>query len=68
MGVSYEGTWPWLMLKGEPPDPQLLAVWKDEFASLLHKYRNHPSILLWTVNNEMKFPTFDKSDPRSAEK
>jgi beta-galactosidase len=63
MGVSYEGTWPWLMLKGEPPDEKLLGVWKDEFASLLHKYRNHPSILLWTVNNEMKFPIFDKSDP-----
>jgi len=63
MGVSYEGTWPWLMLKGEPPDDKLLGVWKDEFASLLHKYRNHPSILLWTVNNEMKFPIFDKSDP-----
>lgn len=63
MGVSYEGTWPWLMLQGEPPDPQLLRVWKDEFASLIQKYRNHPSILLWTVNNEMKFPSFDKDKP-----
>jgi len=63
MGVSYEGTWPWLMLKGEPPDEQLLKVWKDEFASLIHKYRNHPSVLLWTVNNEMKFEAFDKDDP-----
>jgi len=63
MGVSYEGTWPWLMLEGEPPDEKLLKVWKDEFASLLHKYRNHPSILLWTVNNEMKFPIFNKNDP-----
>ena len=63
LGVSYEGTWPWLMLKGEPPDENLLKVWKDEFASLLHKYRNHPSILLWTVNNEMKFAVLDKKDP-----
>jgi beta-galactosidase len=63
LGVSYEGTWPWLMLKGEPPDEKLLKVWKDEFASLIHRYRNHPSILIWTVNNEMKFPIFDQHDP-----
>ena len=63
LGVSYEGTWPWLMLKGEPPDEKLLKVWKDEFSSLIHKYRNHPSILIWTVNNEMKFPIFDQKDP-----
>ncbi|HEX4140040.1 MAG TPA: glycoside hydrolase family 2 TIM barrel-domain containing protein, partial [Candidatus Methylacidiphilales bacterium] len=63
MGVSYEGTWPWLMLKGDPPSEDLLKVWKDEFASLLHKYRNHPSILIWTVNNEMKFAAFDKKNP-----
>jgi beta-galactosidase len=63
MGVSYEGTWPWLMLKGEPPDESLLKVWKEEFTSLIHKYRNHPSIMMWTVNNEMKFAYFDKNDP-----
>jgi beta-galactosidase len=63
MGVSYEGTWPWLMLKGKPPDAKLLTVWKDEFASLIHQYRNHPSIMMWTVNNEMKFEVFDKKDP-----
>lgn len=59
MGVSFEGTWPWLMLQGEPPDPDLLKCWKDEYISLIHENRNHPSILLWTVNNEMKFPLFE---------
>jgi beta-galactosidase len=63
MGVSYEGTWPWLMLKGEPPNEKLLKIWADEFVSLMQKYRNHPSILLWTVNNEMKFEVFDKKKP-----
>lgn len=62
MGVSYEGTWPWLMIKGEPPAAELLAVWKDEFASLLRKCRNHPSLLFWTVNNEMNFASFDRAD------
>lgn len=63
MGVSYEGTWPWLMLQGEPPDDSLLHVWKEEYLALINKYKNHPSILFWTVNNEMKFETFDKNNP-----
>ncbi len=63
MAVSFEGTWPWLMLEGEPPDDDLIKAWRDEFISLIHEYRNHPSILLWTVNNEMKFEQFDQNKP-----
>jgi len=59
MAVSFEGTWPWLMLEGEPPDESLLKVWKDEYLSLIHEARNHPSIIMWTVNNEMKFPVLE---------
>jgi hypothetical protein len=55
MGVSYEGTWPWLMLQGPVPEPGLIKVWKDEFSTLIKRYRNHPSLLFWTVNNEMFF-------------
>ena len=55
IGISYEGTWPWLMIKNSMPEPKLLQLWSDEFIGLLKKYRNHPSILIWTVNNEMKF-------------
>ena len=62
IGVSHEGTWPWLMIKGEPPSADLLKIWKDEFASLIHEYRNHPSLLIWTVNNEMNFASFDQND------
>jgi hypothetical protein len=62
MGVSFEGTWPWLMIKGEPPPADLLKVWHDEFASLLRQNRNHPSVLFWTVNNEMNFANFDRDD------
>ncbi len=62
MLVSFEGIWPWLMLKGEPPDRALLDVWHDDFAALVRKYRNHPSVVLWTVNNEMKFYLFDRQD------
>jgi len=63
MAISYEGTWPWLMLRGDPPAEDLLLEWKDEFASLIFKYRNHPSIILWTVNNEMKFEFSDRDNP-----
>ena len=63
MAVSIEGTWPWLMLKGEPPTPELLKIWKEEWLSMMRKARNHPSIVLWTVNNEMKFPNADKKKP-----
>ena len=64
MAVSYEGTWPWLMLEGPLPQPAILEAWRLEFASLLHRNRNHPSIVIWTVNNEMKFEVMDKKRPK----
>jgi beta-galactosidase len=63
MAVSFEGTWPWLMLEGDPPSDELLNVWSSEFLSLIRKHRNHPSIVLWTVNNEMKFEMIDRASP-----
>ncbi|HEY4325066.1 MAG TPA: glycoside hydrolase family 2 TIM barrel-domain containing protein [Mucilaginibacter sp.] len=65
IGVSYEGTWPWLFLQSSMPDEKLIGLWRVEFLDLLKKYRNHPSILFWTVNNEMKFydndPDFERA-------
>jgi beta-galactosidase len=63
IGVSYEGTWPWLFLESSFPQQKLIDLWKSEFYDLLKKYRNHPSLIIWTVNNEMKF--YD-NDPDSA--
>jgi beta-galactosidase len=63
VAVSFEGTWPWLMLRGQPPDDDLVQAWRQEYISLIHQYRNHPSIILWTVNNEMKFEQGDQGDP-----
>lgn len=62
MAVSYEGTWPWLMLEGDVPSKDLLSAWKSEFLSLIHKHRNHPSLILWTVNNEMKFEVLERKN------
>lgn len=69
VAVSYEGTWPWLMLIDNPiPDQQLIEIWKKEFSSLIRKYRNHPSIFMWTINNEMKFGFADRDTERRNEK
>jgi hypothetical protein len=62
MGVSFEGTWPWLMIKGEPPGPEMIKLWQDEWISLIRRFRNHPSVLIWTVNNEMNFAKFDEKN------
>jgi beta-galactosidase len=55
IGVSFEGTWPWLMILSSMPDSKLIDMWANEFLRVQKKYRNHPSLLFWTVNNEMKF-------------
>lgn len=69
IGVSFEGTWPWLMIHSTPlPDAKLIDMWKKEFITLLKKYRNHPSLLFWTVNNEMKFYDNDNDLERAKEK
>lgn len=65
IGISFEGTWPWLMINGSMPEKELISLWADEYLDLLKKYRNHPSILFWTINNEMKFydndPDFERA-------
>lgn len=69
IGVSFEGQWPWLFLHSTPlPPRQLLDFWQNEYLGLLHKYRNHPSIFFWTVNNEMKFYDNDNDLERAKEK
>ncbi|HTJ11780.1 MAG TPA: glycoside hydrolase family 2 TIM barrel-domain containing protein [Dinghuibacter sp.] len=68
VGVSYEGTWPWLMIQGTMPPKPLIDLWADEWLDLLRKYRNHPSLLLWTVNNEMKFYDNDPDIARASSK
>ena len=65
IAVSFEGTWPWLMLRGDPPNDELIKDWRDEYISLIKEYRNHPSIILWTVNNEMKF---EEHNPKTIQK
>lgn len=65
VGVSFEGTWPWLMINNMPSQ-ELLDVWKEETIALARKYRNHPSLLVWTMNNEMYFTMFYHNDPKDV--
>lgn len=69
IAVSFEGTWPWLMLENRPiPSQELLTLWKDEMKDLMRKYRNHPALIIWTVNNEMKFYDLDNDKERAKKK
>jgi len=68
VGISFEGTWPWLMIQQSMPDTLLIHLWANEYLDLLKKYRNHPSILIWTVNNEMKFYDNDPNIERAKQK
>lgn len=59
--VSYEGIWPWLMHSpAGVPEKSLEESWANNYAELIKKYRNDPSIVMWTVNNEMKFLSGEK--------
>ncbi|MDN5202145.1 hypothetical protein QQ008_12245 [Fulvivirgaceae bacterium BMA10] len=62
VGVSYEGPFPWFMI-GEMPSDELIQIWREETLALVKKYRNHPSMLIWTINNEMYFTMFYHNDP-----
>lgn len=69
VGVSFEGTWPWLMIgvgENSIPKKELLNIWKNEWLDLMKKYRNHPSLFYWTINNEMNF-THNKDDVKRIE-
>jgi len=69
VGVSFEGTWPWLMIgvgENSIPKEELLNIWKQEWLDLMKKYRNHPSLFYWTINNEMNF-THNKDDVKRIE-
>ena len=61
VGISYEGSFPWFMI-GKMPTPELIKIWRDEMLSLVKKYRNHPSLLIWTINNEMYFTMYSHND------
>jgi len=46
-----------MMLEGEPVFhfrvPEVTEVWQGHLARLVRRYRNHPSIILWSVSNEL---------------
>lgn len=69
IAVSYEGTWTWFLLGDTPiPNQDLIDMYEHEWLSLLKKYRNHPSLIMWTVNNEMKFYDLDPNKERAKKK
>lgn len=57
VAVSQEGTSPWFMANGDPanmPSVGVRSIWLNEWKALINKHKNHPSVLMWTMNNEQK--------------
>ncbi|MBA2341721.1 MAG: hypothetical protein H0V88_15135 [Pyrinomonadaceae bacterium] len=54
LGISVEGLRPWALAGkiGTPP-PEIFRHWLEENEDVVKRGRNHPSVLLWTVGNEM---------------
>ncbi len=68
VGVSIEGHWPWLFINDSPiPDKTLLDSWREDWYGYVRAYRNHPSMLMLTINNENYF-NHDKDQARKVEK
>src|SRR5205823_1703372 len=60
LAVSVEGIRPWALAgraeEGAPdllPPPDMYRHWLDENADVIRRCRNHPSVFIWTVGNEM---------------
>lgn len=54
IGVSLEGIRPWALAgKIGPTPPELFAHWLMENEDVVKRARNHPSVLIYTVGNEM---------------
>ncbi len=69
IGISFEGTWSWLMIHSTPiPNDAVMNLWRTEWLQVIKKYRNHPSVLFWTTNNEMKFYDLDADLERAKKK
>lgn len=63
IGVSMQGEWPWVLIGGNAiPSKDLLDAWKHDQLECVRAYRNHPSILMWTINNENYFTHGSDSD------
>lgn len=69
IAISFEGTWSWLMIHSTPiPDKGVLDLWADEWLQVMNKFKNHPSLFFWTINNEMKFYDLDADKERAMQK
>jgi hypothetical protein len=54
LGVSIEGVRPWgLAGKIGLPPPEIFQHWLAENEDVVKRGRNHPSVLLWTIGNEL---------------
>lgn len=56
VGVSIEGSWPWIGLgNSELPSRELQLLWIEEMEAIARQNRNHPSLMIMTISNESHF-------------
>ena len=63
LGVSIEGPRPWAFagkIGATPPD--LMQHWLMENEDIVKRCRNHPSVLIWTIGNEMMLRETDNPE------
>ena len=54
LGVSVEGIRPWALVgKIGPTPPEMMKHWLMEQEDVIRRIRNHPSVLIHTIGNEM---------------
>ena len=63
LGISIEGIRPWgVMGTVPPPSRELIEHWKMENEDVIRRCRNHPSVLIWDIGNEMNLRDTENID------
>jgi Glycosyl hydrolases family 2, sugar binding domain/Glycosyl hydrolases family 2/Glycosyl hydrolases family 2, TIM barrel domain len=60
VGACIEGVWPNVMWGASLPSQELVDYWHRDQLEVFKSLRNHPSVLMWDINNEWRFQAFLK--------
>ena len=55
IGMLDQGAWTWALQGATDPSPELIEAWKKMHAEMVVSVRNHPSILMRSINDEAWF-------------
>jgi len=59
VGACIEGEWPYVMSGNtEIPPKEIVDIWHRDQLEKFRSIRNHPSVLMWSLNNEWRFHAY----------